>query len=148
MRGFILRLSRIHGQIFRRLSIRKSGWSGKEGWMTGKRRCCTCQTTRAAYTWPGNGAQTSSGKRNQEAAWSCFHPCSMSLSFHRGNAFYWKNIIVADGYNLSCYPIRILKHASLLKKTLFDNTYIYTFTQFHSVHNFYILSSSPLSTLN
>lgn len=66
----------------------------------------------------------------------------MSLSFHRGNAFYWKNIIVADGYNLSCYPI-----ASYIE-TLFDNTYIYTFTQFHSVHNFYILSSSPLSTLN
>lgn len=43
---------------------------------------------------------------------------SMSLSFHRGNAFYWKNIVVAYGYNLSRYPIAsyIGKHASLLKK--------------------------------
>lgn len=44
----------------------------------------------------------------------------MSLSFHRGNAFYWKNIIVADGYNLSCYPIAsyIETRESVKKNTL------------------------------
>lgn len=104
MRGFILRLNRIFGQIFRRLSIRKSGWSGKEGWRGSD------DVARVGRHVPRTRDRETELKHHLENVTKkqlghVFTRVRGRIFSLRELLFYWKSIIVADGYYLSCYPI-------------------------------------------